>query len=310
MVRPHQKIALGLGLAWLAAPAVSWAQTGATPDLVAIDRPAFEIMRDFFEYDRAMPLDARVTERVEAPNYVREKIVFSGPRDRRVPGFLAMPADGNAPHPCVLLLHGIGSSKEDWWKDDSFPTGGALTERLLASGFAVLTLDAEYHGERLGHNDYESPTVFTLEKGWVQRARDMVVQSTVEYRRALDYLDTRAEVDASRVGVVGYSMGGMMTFALAATDPRVAACVASVTPILKEPHSALAVHNFAPFVEGPAFLMLMGDADRRNYTPDDARALHALIASPAREIVFYASGHRLPPEWTDAAAEWIGTHLR
>jgi hypothetical protein len=52
-------------------------------------------------------------------------------------------------------------------------------------------------------------------------------------------------------------MGGMMTFNLTAVDPQIKVAVASVTPILKEPHSAMAVHNFASSITNQPFLMLM-----------------------------------------------------
>lgn len=310
MIKRHETAIPLLISILLAFPTASEAQGDGTSSLAAIGPEAFEVMRHFFEYDRDIPLEARIVGRVEEQEYVREKIVLRGPLDSRVPGYLAIPTNGSAPYPCVLLLHGIGSSKEDWWDDDSFPSGGRLARNLLAAGFAVLTLDAEYHGERLLNNDFESPMVFTFEKGWMERARAMIVQSTVEHRRAIDYLGTRAEIDTTRIGVIGYSMGGMMAFSLAAVDPRVNVSVASVTPILKDPYSALAVHHFAPYAHSRAFLMLMGDADRRNYSLEDARQVYALLQSDAKDLVFYESGHRLPVEWTRTATKWMEEHLR
>ena len=310
MSNVHAKATFLLLPILLAFPNALWAQGDSTSPMAAIGPEAFEVMRHFYRYDLGIPLEGRTIDRLEEEDYVREKIVFRGTRDSRVPGYLAIPTNGTPPYPCVLLLHGIGSSKEDWWKDDSFLSGGHLTRDLLASGFAVLALDAEYHGERLINNDFESPMVFTFEKGWVLRARDMMVQSVIEYRRGIDYLGTRAEIDTSRIGVIGYSMGGMMAFTLAAVDPRIKATVASVTPILNDPYSAIAVHNFAPFIHNEPFLMLMGNADERNYSPEAAQQLHVLVASEVKELVFYESGHQLPVEWTGAATEWMEKYLR
>jgi hypothetical protein len=173
-------------LALFVLPVVGDAQQGAAKALAPIGSDAFEVMRHVFAYDLGIPLDARVVDTVDHDGSTREKIVFRGPRDSRVPGYLAAPTGGTPPYPCVLVMHGIGSSKEDWWEDDSFPSGGLLTRQLLAAGFAVLTLDAEYHGERQAGNDYESPMVFALQKGWLARTRDMIAQATTEYRRAID----------------------------------------------------------------------------------------------------------------------------
>jgi len=180
-------------------PAGTMAQDADEETLSPIGREAFEVLRDFFVYDPAIPLDARIVDRVEGETSIREKVAFGGPRDSRVPAYLATPSGSAPPYPCVLLLHGIGDSKEAWF------------------------------------------------------------------------------------------------------EPRIRAAVAAVTPILEEEHSALAAHNFAPYVGESRFLMLMGSEDSRNYSEKDARRLHALLGSPVKELSFYESGHRLPVDWTRVA---------
>lgn len=167
-----------------------------------------------------------------------------------------------------------------------------------------------YHGERIGANDFESAGVFTFEKGWMARARNMIVQSDIEYRRALDYLATRPEIDMTNIGVIGYSMGGMMTFNLSAVESRIKSSVACVMPVLKDQYSAIAVHNFAPRITAESFLMLVGREDEFNYTIDQAEALKDLVASPDKELVIYESGHILPTEWNQKARQWFVEHLK
>lgn len=278
--------------------------------MTAIGDEAFEVLRLMFSYDEAIPLDVKVVERLDAPEYVREKLVFRGVRDSRVPAYLAVPKRGAAPHPCVVLLHGIGGSKEGWWKGGDPESGVPLVQRLLTSGYSVLTVDCEYHGERLADNDYESPAIFMFEYGWHHRTRDMVVQSVVEHRRAIDVLSRRSDVDVSRLGIVGYSMGGMMAFMLTAIEARITAAVACVTPIVSEPHSAIAVHNHAPRITSQPFLMLMAADDGFNYTTESARVLHELIASPTKEIVFFDGGHDLPDEWRQRTMVWLDMHVK
>jgi dienelactone hydrolase len=283
---------------------------GDEPPLEPIGAEAFEVLRDLYEYDTDVPLECRTVHRLEEPEYVREKLVFRGIRDSRVPALLAVPKGGEGPYPCVILLHGIGGSKEGWWRDGSSHSGRLLTERLLRSGHAVLTLDAPYHGERIASNDFESADVFLLQRGWMQRARDMVVQSVVEHRRAIDVLAARDDIDPSRLGVVGYSMGGMLAFMLTAIEPRIEASVACVTPILSDSYSAMSVHNYAPRISRQPFLMLMAEADAMNYTEARARRLYSLIAAADKEVHFYQGGHVLPAEWVERAAEWVESRLR
>lgn len=191
---------------------VAIAQVDSNSAMKPVGEEAFSVMQQFFDYDKGMPLQINIVNRQDEAGYVREKIIFNEADDSRVPAYLAIPKNGKAPYPCVCTLHGIGASKEDWWKDSSFLSGGLLTKQLLAAGFAVFSLDAEYHGERMSQNDFESPEVFTFHKGWFLRARDMIVQTAVEHRRAIDYLATRSDIDTSRIGIIGYSMGGMITF--------------------------------------------------------------------------------------------------
>ena len=54
----------------------------------------------------------------------------------------------------------------------------------------------------------------------------------------------------------------------------------------------------------------MGRQDVRNYSEENARALHALVGSPDKELTFYDSGHRLPVDWTGAAVGWMRRHLK
>ncbi len=272
-----------------------------------VESEAFSVLRSFFDYDLGVPFDERTVEVLEEPAYHREKFVFRGPRDSRVPGYLALPCSSSPPHPCVMLLHGIGGSKEGWWTDGSSHSGYLLTLRLLEAGYAVVTLDCQYHGERLGENDYESPAAFLFERGWFERAREMIVQSVVEHRRCLDLMATRPEIDESRIGVAGYSMGGLLSFLMPALDPRISVAVSCVPPIVNAP-TAISAYHYAPRVLQP-HLLLVAEEDPVNYTADTARHLHSLLHSSEKDIHFYPGGHNLPADWIDKAIDWIQRHL-
>lgn len=64
----------------------------------------------------------------------------------------------------------------------------------------------------------------------------MIVQSVIEYRRAIDYLETRSEIDTDKIGLIGYSIGGVMTFILTGIDSRIDVSVACVTPTIRLCH--------------------------------------------------------------------------
>ncbi|MFC3199398.1 alpha/beta hydrolase family protein [Parapedobacter deserti] len=281
------------------------AQRSAVDGIAVAGSEAFQVLCQFYDYDASRRLAINVIERIEKADYVREKFSFEG-HSGQVPGYLALPRNRSHPYPIVLLLHGLTGSKENWWEPNT--TLGKLTEQLLASGYAVLTLDAEFHGERSGNNPFESP-VAILENEWFVCFRDMMIQSVIDYRRALDYLATREDVDASKVGMIGNSMGGVMTFILSAVDARIDAAVSCVSPIVDVPYLPTGVLNFAPYISETPLLMLMGEKDERNYSVPLARQLHNLIACPNKKLVFFDSGHTLPPEWIYIATNWLAKNL-
>ncbi len=289
----------------------------ASPPSTAVEHLGEEATRALhqtYEYDRTIPLEARVVEKLERDGTVREKIVFRGVQGFLVPGYLEYPADGKRPGPCVLLLHGWSGSKEHWWKDGGYISGGNVRRALLDAGFSVLALDAQCHGDRISQNDFAPVNHFAdpqLEshprKGYFTQ-QEIYIQTTRDYRRAIDYLETRSEVDKSRIGMLGYSMGGTQTFLLAGVDQRIKAAVACCVPADRSKWSPIAPQNFAAGIGHRPVLMIMGRTDEM-CPLDQAYGLHALISSSTKEILLIDAGHRLPPDYVPHAIAWIQKHL-
>jgi len=289
---------------------LSPAEATSHPEVLSDE--AYEAVLQFFQYDKELPMESRVVEREETQDYIREKVVFNGIRDSRVPGYLGLPKTASNPYPCILLIDGIGGSKARWWEDDSWPHGGLATKQLLAGGFAVLAIDAQYHGERISANDYENPAAMLFKHKWYNRTREMTLQTTVEHRRAIDYLATRREIDVERIGLLGHSMGGIITFALNACEPRVKTSVACVTPLnIWEPRemAVTSPFNFARGIGKRPFLMLMGQSDAF-YSAAEVKLLMELIEGNPKELSWYDSGHRLPQEYIAKALQWFERYLK
>ena len=177
---------------------------------------------------------------------------------------------------------------------------------------AVFTPDAQYSGERIHTNGFESPAVIVFQKQWWSRFQDMFVQSVIDCRRAVDYLATRSEIDGSNIGVLGYSLGGLETFALTALDTRFKVAVACVTPLRHEStgrDDVWAPRNFARALDGRPFLMQMGRTDPA-YTPQQVQRVYDLIPGSKKEIVYYESGHILPVDYVSKATEWLRKELK
>jgi fermentation-respiration switch protein FrsA (DUF1100 family) len=92
---------------------------------------------------------------------------------------------------------------------------------------------------------------------------------------------------------------------------RLVSRLARVVPVdpMKDP-SALpfAPQTFAGAIVDTPVLLQMGRADPL-YSAADAQQLHDLIPDERKELVWYDSGHRLPPEYARAAVGWLREHL-
>ena len=159
-------------------------------------------------HDRVLPYMQPQVEKVRIP--------FP---DADLVGLLSVPSVGG-PSPVVIFLPGLDSTKEQ-------RHGGRGA--LLRRGMAVLSLDGPGQGETGAklpiRHDYE-----------------------VAVSAAIDYLERRYEVDATRVGLIGASLGGYYACRAAAFEPRVTAAVANCGP-----HSWIECWDELPEVTRGAF---------------------------------------------------------
>ncbi len=178
------------------------------------------------EMPERTPLDARVTGRLEGSGFSVEKILFASRPGFFVTANLYLPAGGDeGPHPGILVPCGHadnGKAYESYQK---------ISMLLARNGFVALCYDPIGQGERKQFLNKDGTPVFprgTGEHHALGTAPILLGQSLGGYMtwdavRALDYLASRPEVDATRLGCTGNSGGGNMTSFLMAYDDRVAA---------------------------------------------------------------------------------------
>jgi len=114
-------------------------------------------------------------------------------------GYLVKPASGSGPG--VLVI-------QEWWGLDSGIK--EMADRLGAAGFVALAPDL-YHGELAGHDEMDKAAELMQRLPPERAARDM--------SGAIDYLSTHGAVTSDGIGVVGFCMGGMLAFIIAAHRP-------------------------------------------------------------------------------------------
>ena len=170
------------------------------------------------------PLNAKVTGKLERENFTVEKIIFESHPGFYVTAAMFIPKNLQKPAPAVIYCSGhteLGFRSEVYQR---------VMINLVEKGFVVFAFDPIGQGERLQYVDPQTgkskvggPTtehsfagVQTLLTG--TSLSDYFIWDGV---RAIDYLETRKEVDAKRIGITGRSGGGTQSALIAAFDERI-----------------------------------------------------------------------------------------
>jgi cephalosporin-C deacetylase-like acetyl esterase len=189
----------------------------------------------FFEkqlgaWPKRTPLNAQVVGKIQRPGFTVEKIIFESQPKHYVTAamFLPDPKKHKPPYPGVLVPCGHSALGKGC---DLYQRAGAL---LALNGMAALVFDPIDQGERGQLLDSKGRPPF-----WGTKAHTMVgVGSTLLGRntawfeiwdgmRAIDYLQSRREVDPKRIGCTGNSGGGTQTSYLMALDERISCAAPS-----------------------------------------------------------------------------------
>jgi dienelactone hydrolase len=201
--------AVAIALQWSLAAAAngSAAQTRAA-FLEVIDRPLVA----------ARP---ELAEMAPVEGLKKYHLWFSADATERVPGYLVLPDASvfKGRRPVVIALHGTGGNK------DSGEVASLVT-RLAKAGFIGVAIDGRFHGERTRAGTGAAEYNVAITRAFVTGDGHPFYYDTAwDVMRLIDYLTTRKDVDAARIGLTGFSKGGIETYFTAGADTRVAAAV-------------------------------------------------------------------------------------
>jgi dienelactone hydrolase len=339
-------------------------------DLHAWRRQARAKLLDLLHYaPAACPTRPEVVERVDCGDHVREKVTFNTTPDVRVPAFILVPKKQERPLPAIVALHDHGGFYL-WGKeklvvcDDEHPVltafktqyyaGTSTATALARRGYVVAVIDMFYWGERrmLLDDDpadwRERPRTLSAERvaAFNRRASqsEQLVGRTIysagftwpgvmfwDDVRTVDYLLSRPEVDAKRIGCVGLSVGGLRACHLAALDDRVRAAVVvgwmasfpaqlkrhvrntiGHTKVVPGLYRYLDYPDVASLAMPRALLVINGSRDalfdldgvRRSF--DKLRTCYAKAGEPAKlRTRLYDTPHEFNAEMQAEAWEWL-----
>lgn len=252
----------------------------------------------------------------------------------RVRGFYARPrVQTGAKLPAVALFHGYGDHAYYEW-----------AARFAARGFAAVSIDERGHGgstwrrTRGAWKKYQPGFPGLMTDGIRTPRGYSMVGIVADSVRAVDFLVSRPEVDAERIGVTGGSMGGAMSIIVPALDSRVKAGAAGV-PYLCDIPDSIDRARADPFLEVNRYLEANpGDRARVMRTlsfvdamrfapkvrvpelvgvgmqdyicpPEGIFRTYKRLRGPKRVLVRENEGHVVLTGWREAVFAWMERHL-
>ncbi|WP_141500468.1 dienelactone hydrolase family protein [Paenibacillus luteus] len=233
----------------------------------------------------------KLLERVQCDGYVRERVELSATPELTFAAYVLIPDHAEGPLPGVLAIHGHGyGSREivgllkDGSPDEAEPgIHQHFAVQLVKRGMVVIAPDVIGFGERRLLADLEldpnaPSSCYNLSTQLMMLGKTLTGLRVTEALKAYNYLASRREVNADRIGVMGFSGGGLIGYVTSVLEARIRATVLTgFTNTVKD--SIFAVHHCID-----------------NYTP--GLLVHAelpeLIGLIAPRPLFLESGERDP----------------
>jgi len=185
------------------------------------------------------PLHAQTLEIREFPAYRREKFIFESRPGLEVLGYLLTPANAKPPYRTMVCVPGHGRGVDDIVgiddkgndrsNKDGYQHDFAI--QVVEHGLAAVAIEPMAFGcrrgtqakkEGLGHSSCQPVAGAALLLG-----QTMIGWRVFDVMRTIDWIETRSELDSSRVGCMGISGGGTCTTFSAALEPRIKVAMVS-----------------------------------------------------------------------------------
>ena len=260
-----------------------------------------------FAYDAGRPLDVGRKLAVTRDGYTEQALTFASPVQGRVPAALFVPSDKpQGRRPAVIFLHGLPGDLN---------TMTPLAAAYARAGWVGIALSAPYSRPDL---PYRRDLARLLPAPLFDKHDQLeVIQAVQDIRRAIDVLVAHPQVDAKRIGVVGFSYGGALAILAAVADPRIAAVslmapssgLASWMRHTTDTHIAKLAFHELPAADQAAWLQLMDTVDAGDWLRRLPRALPIFIqagrtdqALPLADLnrLIDAAGSRASVKWYDS----------
>ena len=260
---------------------------------------AFEVYRRLHAYD-SLALDARIESARDLSDTIRvERVSFAAAYGQeRVPAYLWLPRHVKPPYQTLILFPGAEALNH--LPSSALDSPGPY-EFLVHSGRAVV--HPVYRGT---YERYMAAPAAAFGR------RDYFVRLSQDFRRTVDYLNERPDIDARRLGYIGFSFGAWFGPVPIALDPRISVAVLAGggltrTRMLPEVDTI----HFAPRVKIPV-LFIAGRYDFLFPYEHSQIPFVEMLGTPAadKKHVTLDAGHGIPPrEYVREVIDWLDRYF-
>jgi uncharacterized protein len=262
--------------------------------LVGTKSDSFPVSK-YYGYDASIPLRDSVHIAIDTTDFTTLAFTYNSIHNKKVSGLLSLPKNSTHPLPVIILMHGLGDHKAV----DYVQYGNDF---FLINGFAVLRLDISDHGDRK-----EEVYEFDLTGTYKYWSRNVITQTVFDLRRAVDFIETREELDSKRIGYYGISLGGIIGTVFCGVEDRIKVPVIALAggqlnllyeeKVLSEEAkdfvSIIEPLNFVGQISPRPFLML--NAENDEIVPPMMSKLLYKEAKDPKNIIWYNAKHRDVP---------------
>lgn len=274
------------------------------------------------------PVELTVISEDRPEGCLRQLVRYESETGLPVEGYLLRPEPlGQGKRAGLVALHQTSDDSIDEVAGVSGPAAQALGLKLAQQGFVVfcprcfLWQDAPSYAEAVDQFRQRHPATLGMRK------------MLNDAQRGVDVLASLSEVDPSRIGATGHSLGAKEALYLAAFDERVQAAVASeggiglkftnwnapwyLGPAIEAADFKLNHHQLLALIAPRPFLILAGeppsgaDGDRTWPFVEAALPVYRLYGEPARLGLYnHRQGHAIPPAAFERMSQWLTTYLQ
>jgi dienelactone hydrolase len=274
--------------------------------------PVFQVYREQFSYDKT-DLKARVESRRESSEgWIQEKITFDAAYGgERVIAYLFLPKRSAPPYQTVIYFPGSASIDQRSSQNlESYYEYPMFLSFIVRSGRAVLY--PVYKGTFERGNDVLAADLNNIEENPHQYT-ELLIQEVKDFRRCVDYLETRPDIDSKKLAFYGMSWGAEMGAIIPAVEERLNASVLLAGGIDQRqlPRPEADPINYVTRVKTPT-LMLNGKYDTLLPLETSSKPMFELLGTPAadKQQKVYETDH-IPPrnEFIKETLAWLDRYL-